>query len=221
MRKILAYFFITLSIAIANESFAQSCEMNMLSVPNASSYAVIPNPKNISLPGAFTIEFWAKSSSFVPHSGLVEQTNKGDTGALSIGYNSGSSIVITMRSNIGIENFTTGAVADIQNWQQYAVTFTPNDSIRVFINSVQIDAQKTFATKLITSTDSILIAHSNLSGATFTGNIDELRIWNTARTSSDILASMKKILSGSEPGLKAYYNFDDDPALTGIHDFTG
>jgi hypothetical protein len=221
MRRSFTYCHLLFLLALASESFAQSCEKNMLMIPNASSYAVIPNPKNISLPGAFTIEFWTQSVSFVPHAGLVEQTNFGDTGAFSIGLTSGDSIIVTLRLNSGTTSLMTAAIANIQNWQHYAVTFTPNDSIRIFINGVLKASQKTTAKNLIASTDSILIGHSNLSGATFTGNMDELRFWSVARTSADILSSMDNNLSGNESGLVAYYSFDDDPALTNIHDFTG
>lgn len=200
---------------------APSCEKNMLTTPNASSYAVIANPKNISLTGAFTIEFWAQSSSFAAHSGLVEQVNKGDTGAFSIGFTSGDFIIASLHLNNGIINIATSNIANIQNWNHYAVTFTPTDSIRIFINGILKASQKTSASKLIASTDSILIAHSNLSGVTFTGNIDELRIWGNARTPAQILASMKTALTGKETGLKAYYSFDDDPSTPNVHDFTG
>lgn len=210
-----------LLFAAANNGFAQDCEKNMLVIPNSASYAVIPNPKGISLPGAFTIELWAKSSSFVPSSGLIEQVNKGDTGAFSIRFTSGSSIAVSLKLNTGIVNLTTATITNIQNWQHYALTFTPNDSIRFYVNGDLKASQKTNATKLFQSTDSILIAHSVLSGATFTGNIDELRIWSVARSSTQILASIATSLLGTEAGLKAYYSFDDDPALPNIHDFTG
>ncbi len=203
------------------KSDAQDCKMNMLTTVNTPSYAIISNPKNISLPAAFTIEFWAQSSSFVPHAGLVERVNKGDTGAFSIAFTSGDSLIVTLRLNNGITTLTTANITNIQNWQHYAVTFTPNDSIRIFINGILERSQQTSAKNLIASTDSILIAHSNLSGATFTGNMDELRFWSIARSSAEILASMKKSLSGKEAGLVGYYSFDDDPATPNFHDFSG
>ena len=39
--------------------------------------------------------------------------------------------------------------------------------------------------------------------------IDEIRIWDTTKTQSDINATMTYQLSGSESGLIAYYNFDE------------
>jgi hypothetical protein len=194
--------------------------MNMLAVPDANSYAVIPNSK-FSLPGAFTIEFWAQSTSFVPYSGLLEQTNNGDTGAFSIGFTSGNAIAVSLRLDNGITTLVTSDIPNVQNWQHYAITLTPNDSIRIYINGILISAAKTSAKNLTPSNDSILIAHSELTGVTFTGNIDELRFWNVARSSSQILSTMNSTLVGNEPGLKAYYPFDDDPSLAQFHDFSG
>jgi hypothetical protein len=42
----------------------------------------------------------------------------------------------------------------------------------------------------------------------FAGQIDEVRIWNTARTQDEIQAAMHKSLTGEEPGLIGYWNFD-------------
>ena len=53
------------------------------------------------------------------------------------------------------------------------------------------------------------------------GQIDEVRIWNIARTQEDIKATIKTTLQGDEPGLVAYWNFDDgtanDLSLNGNH----
>ena len=46
----------------------------------------------------------------------------------------------------------------------------------------------------------------------FHGQIDELRIWNVARTEEDIQATMKTTLTGDETGLIGYWNFDNGTA---------
>ncbi len=43
----------------------------------------------------------------------------------------------------------------------------------------------------------------------FQGSLDEVRIWNVARSSAEINASMNTQLDGNETGLVAYYNFDE------------
>ncbi len=44
------------------------------------------------------------------------------------------------------------------------------------------------------------------------GMVDEVRIWNVARTHEEILSTMNAPLTGDEPGLAGYWNFDDGTA---------
>jgi hypothetical protein len=52
------------------------------------------------------------------------------------------------------------------------------------------------------------------------GKIDEMRVWNVFRTQVDIQANMKVMLKGTEPGLIAYYKFDEGTGTT-VADSTG
>ncbi|MFD3827296.1 LamG domain-containing protein [Streptomyces sp. NPDC058625] len=48
----------------------------------------------------------------------------------------------------------------------------------------------------------------------FKGDIDEVRVWNRARSAAEIAAEMNHRLIGSEPGLVAYYRFDEGTGTT-------
>jgi len=52
------------------------------------------------------------------------------------------------------------------------------------------------------------------------GNIDEFRVWSVFRTETQIHDNMKVMLKGNEPGLVAYYKFDEGIGTT-IADATG
>jgi hypothetical protein len=43
----------------------------------------------------------------------------------------------------------------------------------------------------------------------FKGIVDELRIWNSARTETEIQSTMYRELNGNEPGLVGYWNFNE------------
>lgn len=49
---------------------------------------------------------------------------------------------------------------------------------------------------------------------TFSGQIDEVRIWNVARTGSEITQDMNISLAGNEAGLAAYYKMSDGVGMT-------
>ncbi len=59
------------------------------------------------------------------------------------------------------------------------------------------------------------------------GRLDEVRIWNIVRDVGEINATMNNELTGSEPGLMAYYNFNqgipngNNPGETTLTDITG
>lgn len=54
----------------------------------------------------------------------------------------------------------------------------------------------------------------------FSGDIDELRLWNYKRTPQQLIDDMLISLDGDEPGLVAYYKMSDGSGLT-LTDDTG
>ncbi|MDX2361600.1 MAG: FG-GAP-like repeat-containing protein [Crocinitomicaceae bacterium] len=55
----------------------------------------------------------------------------------------------------------------------------------------------------------------------FNGRMDDIRFWNTARSQSQIQDNMHECLSGTEPGLVAYYDFEDGTGSSTLTDKTG
>jgi len=59
----------------------------------------------------------------------------------------------------------------------------------------------------------------------FLGTIDEFRVWNRERTPTEIAANYQRSLSGNEPGLLAYWNFNEGSGASVIdrsgHNHTG
>jgi len=53
------------------------------------------------------------------------------------------------------------------------------------------------------------LASSPAGGELFTGALDEVRVWNMARSARDIAYDFAHRLAGDEPGLAHYYRFDD------------
>jgi hypothetical protein len=52
------------------------------------------------------------------------------------------------------------------------------------------------------------------------GKIDEFRVWNVFRSAAEIKANMYTLMKGNEPGLVAYYKFDEGNGMT-VADSTG
>jgi len=101
-------------------------------------------------------------------------------------------------------------------WHHVAVTFfndgTPNiaDSIIYVDGELEIISASVAWNVNTASSGSVAIGYDNFgNNEYFNGKMDEVRIWNVARTQAEIQANMNKELSGSETGLVAYYKMND------------
>lgn len=90
-------------------------------------------------------------------------------------------------------------------WSHVAVTFDdPSHTMKLYVNGALVSQNTTVASY---SSGNIQIGAFN-SGIVYSGEMDEIRIWNVALTQSEIARRMNCELQGNEPGLVAYYTFD-------------
>jgi len=108
-------------------------------------------------------------------------------------------------------DYKAGSVS-VSAWTHVAFTFdNPSNMVRLFINGVEAGAGKSF-TKDMPNTQAPVRTGKRYSETypnAFDGIIDEVRIWNFARTSAEIQTSMYKTLAGNESGLIGYWQFDE------------
>jgi hypothetical protein len=127
-------------------------------------------------------------------------------------------------------SFGVGAtVSDLSSfpnnvWTHVAVTYdNASSTMTLYKNGIQV-AQNTSIGAIGTTEDLQIGAY--VGGSNMTGAIDEVLIWNTARTASQIQADMACHTS-SDPNLIAYYNFDqgvpnqNNTSVTTVTDMSG
>jgi hypothetical protein len=87
----------------------------------------------------------------------------------------------------------------------------PDNKFQFTVNGIEQPIPSLMAMDTWTTTQSPLTigAASEFGLDGFDGKIDELRVWNVSRAVADIQRDMKVILKGTEPGLVAYYHFDE------------
>jgi len=92
----------------------------------------------------------------------------------------------------------------------FAATFD-GDSLRAFVDGVQAAQTSWNLGSVYYGNEDVLIGAQNFGSGylrRFDGFIDDVRIWNYARSATEIAAAMNCRLSGSEPGLVSYWTFD-------------
>jgi hypothetical protein len=103
-------------------------------------------------------------------------------------------------------------------WTHIAVS-CDGDSFRMYIDGQLTNAVACeFGGENIAS---LVIGGSSDCGNTFPGVIDEVRIWNVARTPQEIADCFYHTISGSAPGLVACWHFDEDSLDQNVIDSSG
>ncbi|MBL7942693.1 MAG: hypothetical protein JNM00_07995, partial [Flavobacteriales bacterium] len=94
----------------------------------------------------------------------------------------------------------------LNQWSHVAVAWNASTSqIKLYVNGVEVASGLSYYGSYTTSTQYVG-SYAGSSGF-YHGKMDEVRLWNTVRTQTEIAASMNLDLGGNEAGLQLYYNF--------------
>ena len=108
-------------------------------------------------------------------------------------------------------NYVTveGVLMNIQTWYHIATTFDGTD-YKLYVNGAEVHNFTIGGGRVPYPTPVRFIGGDRVSPARFLGRIDEVRMWDYARTQEEIQESMDRTLTGNETGLVAYYPMDID-----------
>jgi hypothetical protein len=191
-----------------------------LHLDGAASYATLPRP----VQDDFTFEAWIKTTTsltgneFWQGVGLFHadvQGGNNDFGAsilnddFAFGEGLGPGLNdVTMQSSSPV---TSG------DWTHVAVTRKESTGeVTLIVNGMTDNRQTYSQTSPLSASATLTIGGNTIDGHYFSGDIDELRIWNIVRSPADIASMMNKKLTGNETGLVGYYKFDDTGTGTAV-----
>ena len=175
----------------------------------------------------FTVEFWynAVSVSSDPAIFSNKSWSSGSNTGVNIAIQSGgSNLDINFKGSVGPRVDMNATGFDFtQGWNHIAVTFDRSGDMTCYVNGInKISSSIAGSTGNITSVNTYKFGQDGTGsyGTQPVGNVDELRIWTSARTESEIRQDMCKKLLGTEPGLAAYYQFEEGTGSI-VSDATG
>ena len=148
-----------------------------------------------------TVEAWTKKTSNSGHGTLLS----GGRYRVRLDQWSTSNKVGFTRTGTYDASFNKSTT--LNEWVHVAIVFT-SDSSTLYINGAY--HSKNNQTNFKIGTSSIGTGGS----ATITATIDELRIWNDARTAAEIADNMEIELAGNESNLVAYYKMSNGSGTT-------
>ena len=170
---------------------------------SGNNYIDIPHNESLSLT-EFTLSTWFRTGEGIPSNASRQfLVNKGGTGSDSPGKNMNYGIYLrnedaTLRGGFESLNGSRNTVAsrtpvnDTQ-WHYAAITFDRSDLI-MYIDGEQVDIEdrRGFTPDATVTLPLRIGANSNNERYYFTGNIDEVRVWNRALSANEVREAYEK-----------------------------
>ena len=161
--------------------------------------------------GPWTIEAWVKPEAF-NNKGFPTIYSQGFWRA-SLGLNATTGKFDSWVNNTGQLNSTV--IPPLSDWTHVAVTFD-GTTRRFIVDGVEAGA---VASSAMTSDNNPVYLGAAGSSAPdsrsfFQGTMDEVRVWKRALSAAEIAANRHDTLLGTEPGLAAYWPFEEGAGTT-------
>lgn len=207
------------SLAIRGKLGGLPKPLTSVKLDNINDVITIPHNNKFNSENKFTIEMWVNPAKY-PTSGKVPILQKGTNYNVSLTSNGRIDIGEGVVSTSGIQPFTWTHVAIVSD--------KVNGTATIYFNGSPVGSGR-ISSGLNSNEKPILIAPL-VSGDSFVGSLDEIRLWQSTRSPLQITSNMKNQLLGNETGLEAYFVFNNNTlAKQGINgkpneavqDFTG
>lgn len=192
-----------LTVINSSTAPATTTDNNSLSFDGTNDCVQIVNCSGAAFPftDAITIEYWFKGSSL--QSAVRLQP---DAGTYIVAGWSNKHIISTSGGTTGI---AVGAGATNGNWHHIAMTWQKGVSsgFKAYLDGVAGASSNATNVNLPSMTSGFYLGSNNGTSEFMNGSIDEVRVWNVARTQAEIQANMCS-LTLPQTGLVMYYKFN-------------
>ena len=204
---------------------------NALDFDGSNDYVLTTFP-GINGSSARTVEAWIKTSAnSVPGSGGGVQHVITDWGTFATGGRFTFCLLWAnaIRLEVGGSGLSGTIAVNDGAWHHVAAVYNPSatNKYSLYVDGV-LDVAGNITTTINTGVTNNMLIGKRVDGINpFDGVIDEVRVWNTAKTVAQLIASKNIEFCGGQTGLLAYYKFNQGTAsgsnssVTSLLDFSG
>lgn len=181
---------------------------------NGTDYLEALDSSSLDITSDITIELWCKTTNTSGAFGLNKFVEAGNQRSWST-YGDSFEGVQWINSDDGDSGFGDKRTANSKvivdgTWHHYAVVFTASaQAIKVYVDGTEVTGGYSGATALPTSifnsTAPVKLSHA--AGADPAIRVCDIRIWSTARSAGEVSGNYTTLLTGTESGLVANWQF--------------
>ncbi len=194
-------------------------ERTTLSFDGAGDYVELGDVLNeVSVP--FTVEFWAKVDNVVDHVYPIRSDDSGSGPLHHAGFwmtvGGGNEVTIHIGNNsgggIGHRRAKRSVTSDLTDrWHHYSGVVRSANDMSLYIDGVDIGGVYEGGAQFMThNSDPARIGSSTLNRFFYGGELDEMRVWNRAKSTSEILTDMfREINPVLSDALVGYWKFHE------------
>jgi len=172
---------------------------------------VIPDHTSLNPTSALTLEAWINVAEWDNNiwgdNIICKQSGNPDCGYnLTCGEN--GKVQFTVSAGTGWKDVNTGSVLGLNQWYHVAGVYD-GTSMKIYVNGIMQSEISVSDPINVSPNDLNLGENPEWTSRILNGKLDEVRIWDIARTDVEIQSAMNAELVGDEAGLVAYYNFNE------------
>jgi len=130
----------------------------------------------------------------------------------------GNNFSVFMGNNTTNTTVGSNFVVSADTWYHVAVTYD-GTTAKIYVNGNLVKSQAVSGVSLANTVQEVTVGADSF-GFFSKALVDDVRVWNTARTAQEIRDNYDQQLTGSETNLQGYWRFDDDTSGTTIDDKT-
>jgi hypothetical protein len=180
-----------------------------LSLDGVDDYVKVAKESTFDITNAITIEGWFKIDSWTkPWQAII---TKGDSAWRIARAGEGNSLEFA----IGAQSLYGNKAVNDGRWHHVAGVYD-GSKMKLYIDGV-LDNEKAASGPIPTNNYDVWIgANAEQPNRNFAGQLDELRVWNVARSQNDITTNMGGTIDVNTPGLLGYWKFDEGTGTTTV-----
>jgi len=155
---------------------------------------------------SFTVEFWAKLNAVGINQTVISQGTD-PVQKMTIGFDNSNKLKFTLGNQTATSTF---AVPTPTNWHHYAIVYDyANTDAILYVDGALAGANNNFFIDY-TGSGKLAFGKTIPTNTNFlNGNLQEVRLWNDVRTTTEILITMNKVLSRNQSGLMYNWKMDE------------